>query len=146
MSEQALKIGVVTALFNRPVTEKLEQGALNRLTQEGFGKEQVLAVQVPGAFEIPLAAKALFEVGCHAVVAVGAVIRGETAHFDYVCSAVERGCMDIQLQYNRPIGFGVITTENAEQAFERAGGRRGNKGTEASEVVLEMLKLQKNLS
>jgi 6,7-dimethyl-8-ribityllumazine synthase len=132
------KVGVVTARFNSEVTDKLEEGALSYL--EGTGLE-VLAVKVPGAVEIPLACKALFDAGCTGVVALGAVIRGETSHYDYVCNSVERGVTALMLEYNRPIGFGVLTTENEEQAMDRAGGKHGNKGAEATQVVLEMMGL-----
>ncbi len=141
MYKDSLKIGVVTALFNRPVTEKLQQGALSELEKLGLKAQQIKSVEVPGAFEIPLAVQALFDDGCDGVVAIGAVIRGDTAHFDFVCNAVERGCTELQLQYKKPVGFGVITTENAEQAYDRAGGKKGNKGAEASEVVMTMLNL-----
>ena len=141
MNVESLKIGVVTALFNRPVTEKLQAGALGELEKQGLKPEQIISVEVPGAFEIPLAAQALLERGCDGVVTVGAVIRGDTAHFDFVCNAAERGCTELQLKYSKPVGFGVITTENAEQAYARAGGEKGNKGAEASEVVLTMIKI-----
>lgn len=140
------KIGVVTARFNSSVTEKLEKGALDRLLELGVKSDAIHVVRVPGAVEIPLAVLALLESGCDGVVALGAVIRGETAHFDYVCTSVERGCTQLQLEYKKPIGFGVITTENAEQAFARCGGDKGNKGAEAAEVTLEMLNLTKNIN
>lgn len=134
-----LKVGVVTARFNSEVTEKLEEGALAYLEEcEGV---QVYAVRVPGAVEIPLATQTLIEAGCDGVVALGAVIRGETSHYDYVCQSVERGVTELMLAYNRPIGFGVLTTENEEQALDRAGGKHGNKGAEAAQVVMEMIGL-----
>ncbi|MCB0407428.1 MAG: 6,7-dimethyl-8-ribityllumazine synthase [Bdellovibrionales bacterium] len=140
------KIGVVTARFNAPVTEKLEQGAFEKLNTLGFKEEQVIAVRVPGAVEIPLAVQALLEQGCDGVVALGAVIRGETAHFDYVCNSVERACTQLQLDFKKPVGFGVLTTENAEQAYARSGGAKGNKGAETVEVVIEMINLTKTLT
>lgn len=133
-----LKIGVVTSRFNEEITSKLEEGALAVLEEAGV---EVLVARVPGAVEIPLAAKALFEIGCDGVVACGAVIRGDTSHYDVVCNSVERGCTNLQLHVGRPIGFGVITTENDEQALDRAGGKHGNKGAEAAAVVLEMVGL-----
>lgn len=144
-SEGIKKIGVVTAKFNRQVTEKLESGAIEKLKSFGFGDSQIVQLQVPGAYEIPLACKQLFDIGCEGVVAIGAVIKGETAHFDFVCNGVERGCMNLQMELGKPIGFGVITTETTEQAFDRAGGKKGNKGAEAAEVTVEMLKLIKKL-
>tara|TARA_B100000749_G_scaffold280887_1_gene279776 strand:+ start:7462 stop:7926 length:465 start_codon:yes stop_codon:yes gene_type:complete len=139
------KIGVVTSRFNEPVTSKLQEGALGKLKELGINDDKVISVTVPGAVEIPLAAKALLEQGCDGVVTIGAVIRGDTAHFDYVCNSVERGCTELQLQYMKPVAFGVITTENAEQAYARAGGDKGNKGAEAAEVAIEMIQLIKKL-
>jgi 6,7-dimethyl-8-ribityllumazine synthase len=134
-----LKIGVVTARFNSEITELLEQGALNELKE--MGCSDIRPVRVAGAFEIPLAAKALLDSGCDGVVALGAVIRGETTHYDYVCAAVERGCTELALTTGKPVGFGVLTTENDEQAMARAGGAHGNKGAEAAQVTVEMVRL-----
>lgn len=139
------KIGVVTAKFNSEITLKLEEGALTALKKAGLKDKQIITVRVPGAVEIPLACQALLEQGCDGVVALGAVIRGETSHYDYVCMSVERGVSQLQLQYKKPIGFGVLTTENEEQAFERVGGRHGHKGSEAAEVTLEMIELLKTI-
>ncbi len=142
-----LLVGVVTSRFNSEITEKLEEGALNFLQGEvdqGLDIE-VLSVRVPGAVEIPLVCQSLFELGCQGVVALGAVIRGETTHYDYVCQSVESGITRLMLDYKRPIGFGVLTTENEEQALARAGGQQGNKGAEAAQVVIEMIHLQKEL-
>ncbi|MCC6277455.1 MAG: 6,7-dimethyl-8-ribityllumazine synthase [Oligoflexia bacterium] len=137
-----LRIGIVTARFNSEVTSKLKSGALQALEESGMTSSQIVQVDVAGAFEIPLACKALIEYArVDGVVALGAVIRGETAHFDYVCQAVERGCSELMLRFGRPIGFGVLTTENDEQALERAGGSFGNKGAEAAQTVLEMCEL-----
>ncbi|MCB9025167.1 MAG: 6,7-dimethyl-8-ribityllumazine synthase [Bdellovibrionaceae bacterium] len=140
-----LKIGMVTAKFNSPVTEKLEQGALTRFSELGFKKENIFCVRVPGAVEITLATKWLLEQGCDAVVTLGAVIRGETSHYDYVCNSVERGCTELMLTTGKPVAFGVLTTENGEQAFARAGGKKGNKGAEAVDVVIEMLNLKNSI-
>lgn len=106
---------------------------------------EVLAVRVPGAVEIPLACQALFDQGCDGVVALGCVIRGETSHYDYVCNSVERGVTALMLERKKPIGFGVLTTENDEQAEARAGGKHGNKGAEAAQVVIEMIGLLNDL-
>ncbi len=134
------KIGIVTALFNGDVTLSLETGAKEALISSGVIPPNIVLVRVPGAFEIPLAVKALLEAGkVDGVVALGAVIRGETAHFDYVCNAVERGCSQLMLEYGKPIGFGVLTTDQESQAYDRAGGKMGNKGEEAAFSVLEML-------
>jgi 6,7-dimethyl-8-ribityllumazine synthase len=141
-----IKIGVVTSRFNSEITEKLEQGAFDYL--ESLTPQyiiDVMAVRVPGAVEIPLAAQALLDAGCDGVVTLGAVIRGETSHYDYVCNSVERGVSELMLKYKKPIGFGVLTTENDEQAEARAGGKHGNKGYEAAEVVVEMIGLLKEI-
>lgn len=138
-------IGIVTSRFNSEVTERLELGALARLHEAGIVSEQILQVRVPGAYEIPLAARWLLEKGCDAVIALGAVIRGETSHYDYVCQAVERGCSTLQIETGRPVVFGVLTTENEVQAVERVGGKHGHKGREAAEVALEMLNLEEQL-
>jgi len=139
-SDEAV-IGIVTSRFNANVTEKLEEGALARLHEAGVKSSQIARVRVPGAYEIPVAARWLLEQGCSAVIALGAVIRGETSHYDYVCNAVERGCSTLQINSGRPVVFGVLTTEDEEQALARAGGAHGHKGREAAEVALEMLNL-----
>jgi len=135
-------VGIVTSRFNSEITNKLEAGALEALAKAGVAETRIIRVRVPGAVEIPSAAKWLLEDGCAGVVALGAVIRGETAHFDYVCRSVETGCTRLALDYGRPVAFGVLTTENEEQALARAGGDLGNKGFEAAEVLLEMIDLQ----
>lgn len=133
------RVGIVTARFNSEITDKLEEGAISVL--EGIEGLEIFALKVPGAVEIPLAAQALFDQGCEGVVALGAVVRGDTTHYDVVCNSVERGVTALMLQYKKPIGFGVLTTENEEQAFDRAGGKHGNKGAEAAQVMLEMMGL-----
>ncbi len=142
MKKKKLKVGVVTARFNSEITEKLEEGALSLLEENDV---EILNVKVPGAVEIPLACQSLLDAGCDGVVALGAVIRGETSHYDYVCNSVERGVTQLMLEYKKPIGFGVLTTENDEQALDRSGGRHGNKGAEAAQVTLEMIGLTKDL-
>lgn len=132
-----MKIAVVVAEFNREVTEKLEAGALQVL--EASKVKHVYVSLVPGAYEIPLIAKAYLDKGVDAVIALGAVIRGETTHYDYVCGSVERGCTQLQLEYKKPVVFGVLTTENEEQAFDRVGGSHGHKGKEAAEVAIKMV-------
>lgn len=139
-----LRIGVVTAIFNSEVTDKLEEGALQFL-ESSTDPIEISAVRVPGAVEIPIAVQALLDRGCDGVVALGAVIRGETSHYDYVCNSVERGITQLMLEYKKPIGFGVLTTENDEQAMDRAGGKHGNKGAEAAQVTLEMIALLNDL-
>ncbi|MEK7358637.1 MAG: 6,7-dimethyl-8-ribityllumazine synthase [Bdellovibrionota bacterium] len=138
-----MKIGVVTARWNEKITSLLEKGALNELSEMSCG--EVRAVRVPGAFEVPLAAKALLDAGYDGVVALAVVIRGDTTHYDYVCAAAERGCSELALQYGKPVGFGVLTTENEEQAMDRAGGKHGNKGAEAAQVTVEMVQLLREI-
>ncbi len=145
MTYSKLKIGIVTARFNSEITEKLELGAREALIKAKLDSSQVKVVRVPGAIEIPLAVKALLEAGYDGVVALGAVIRGETSHYDYVCNSVERGCSQLMLDFGRPVGFGVLTTENDEQAMARAGGKHGHKGFEAAQVVLEMIETLKEI-
>lgn len=136
---------MVTSRFNSEITEKLEEGALAYLESFDAADIAVMAVRVPGAVEIPLVCQALFDKGCDGVVALGAVIRGETSHYDYVCNSVERGVSELMLKYKKPIGFGVLTTENEEQAYDRVGGKHGHKGSEAAQVVCEMIGLLRDL-
>lgn len=138
-------IGIVTARFNHEITFKLEEAALTELKSKGVLESQIKKVRVAGAFEIPLAAQLLLESGCEGVIALGTVIRGDTDHYIYVCNAVERGCTELQLRYQKPVSFGVLTTENEDQALERAGGAHGNKGRDAAQVCLEMIDLIKKL-
>lgn len=142
MKKAKPKVGVVTARFNSEVTEKLTDGAIALLEEN---EAEIFCVKVPGAVEIPLACQALLDAGCDGVVALGAVIRGETSHYDFVCNSVERGVTQLMLDYKKPIGFGVLTTENDEQALDRAGGKHGNKGAEAAQVTLEMIGLVKDI-
>ncbi len=138
-----LRIAVVTARFNEEITAKLEDGAFDYLEEIGA---QILSVRVPGAIEIPLAIQALLQSKkIDGAVAIGAVIRGETTHYDYVCQSVERGCSELMLRYQKPVGFAVLTTENEEQALARAGGAHGNKGYESAQVVIEMIGLLKEI-
>lgn len=140
-----MKIGIVTSKFNWEVTEKLESGARRSLSESGIPDEKIVSVRVPGAVEIPLTCQKLIEMGMDGVIALGAVIRGETTHYDVVCSSVERGITQVMLDTGRPIAMGVLTTENEEQALARAGGAHGNKGHDAAVTVLEMIELFKNL-
>jgi 6,7-dimethyl-8-ribityllumazine synthase len=137
-------VGIVTSRFNETVTGKLHAGALEVLNDFGVN---YFEVSVPGAVEIPLAVQWLIEMKkCDAVIALGAVVRGETPHFDFVCNSVERGCSELQLKYNVPVAFGVLTTEDGHQALARSGGAKGNKGKESAFVALEMLALKEELS
>ena len=133
-------VGIVAARFNERFVDRLLDGALRVLERHGITDPTV--VRVPGAFEIPLAARRLAGAsGIEAVIALGAVVRGDTPHFDYVASACTRGLMRAGLDAGVPIIFGVLTTEDDEQAAERTGGRHGNKGEEAALAALEMVTL-----
>ena len=142
-----LKIGVVMALFNTDITEKLLQGALKELDALGVREENIIILQVPGSFEIPLAVKALIlEHQPDAVVCLGALIKGETDHYQYLASEVSRGIGQVGLEFQIPVAFGVLTTHNLEQALERAGGIYGNKGAEAARAAVQMVKALRKLS
>jgi 6,7-dimethyl-8-ribityllumazine synthase len=140
-----MKIGIVTARFNSEITAKLEEGALRVLTQLGVAAKDIRVASVPGAVEITTTARALLKSGCHAVIALGCVIRGETTHYESVIHAVDMGCTHLQLETGKPVVFGVLTTENLEQAIDRIGGHHGHKGEEAAEVAVEMVNLLKLL-
>ncbi|MBX3021657.1 MAG: 6,7-dimethyl-8-ribityllumazine synthase [Bdellovibrionales bacterium] len=135
------KIGIVTARFNHEITERLETGAYERLIELGLSADQIIRVRVPGAVEIPIAALKLIERECDAVIALGAVIQGDTKHFDYVCNSVERGCTQVMLQTKKPVIFGVLTTDNEQQAEARVGGSHGHKGRDAADTCIEMINL-----
>jgi 6,7-dimethyl-8-ribityllumazine synthase len=134
-------IGIVTARFNSEITEKLETGAYERLIELGVKPEHIRRARVPGAVEIPLVAALLLDRECDAIIALGAVIQGDTKHFDYVCNSVERGCTRVMLDTKKPVVFGVLTTDNEKQALDRVGGSHGHKGRDAAEVAIEMLSL-----
>ncbi len=135
-------IAIVTSEFNKPITEKLYQGAINQLRTLDYAQELVTSIWVPGAVEIPLTADKLAATGQYAaVIALGAVIQGETDHYDYVCQMVSLGCQQVALKYQLPIIFGILTTQNAELAFARCGGSKGNKGAEAVTTALRMIEI-----
>ena len=136
------RIAVVTSRFNEEVTEALHAGACQRLQERGYQQGDYLDLQVPGAVELPVVAKKLLDVDrVDAVICLGAVIRGETGHYDYVCQMVSQGCAELALTYTKPVIFGVLTTENKAQALARAGGAKGNKGAYAADAALEMCEL-----
>ncbi|GAB7386209.1 6,7-dimethyl-8-ribityllumazine synthase [Bacillaceae bacterium] len=139
-----LKIGIVVSRFNEFVTSKLLSGAFDALKRHGVEDDDVEVAWVPGAFEIPLTAKKLAESGKYdAVIALGTVIRGATPHFEYVANEVAKGVAAVALQSGVPTIFGVLTTDNIEQAIERAGTKAGNKGWEAAVSAIEMANLYK---
>lgn len=139
------KFAIVAARFNDFVVELLIRGAVETLSQRGASEKQIEIVRVPGAFELPLVAQKLATSGkYHAIIALGAVIRGGTPHFDYVCNECASGLSRVALDTGVPVAFGVLTTDNVEQAVERAGGKGGNKGADAAAVALEMVNLLKD--
>lgn len=139
------RIGVVVARWNSMITEKMLEGALKSLKANGINESNIIVARCPGAYEIPLAVQHMLENNLvDGVVAIGVVIRGGTPHFEYVCDAVNMGITNLILKYNKPVGFGVLTTDTVAQAVERAGDK-GNKGGEAALAVLEMLALGRNM-
>ena len=139
-----LRIGVLVSRFNEFITEQLAIGALQVLEKHGCKHENITFVKVPGAWELAVVAKALAP-QCDALVALGAVIRGDTPHFEFVARGVTDGLNHVSLQTGVPIAFGVLTTDNMQQAMDRAGGKSGNKGAEAAEVAVELANLVKTL-
>jgi 6,7-dimethyl-8-ribityllumazine synthase len=139
---EGARIAVVAARFNGFVVDKLIAGALDVLRQQGVPDDEVILVRVPGAFELPLAVQELAASGDYdAIVALGAVIRGETPHFDFVAGECARGLSQVALETGVPVAFGVLTCDTAEQALDRAGGKAGNKGADAVMTALEMSNL-----
>ena len=140
------RFAIVVSRFNEFVTEQMLDGALNTLDRHGVDLDEVTIAHVPGSLEIPVAAKKCAQSGDYdAVICVGAVIRGATDHFDYVCSGVSSGTMQTALDTEVPVIFGVITTDTIEQAIERAGTKAGNKGRDAAATALEMANLMDQL-
>ena len=139
-----LRIGIVVSRFNEFITEQLERGALETLEKHGCPQENIRLVKVPGAWELPIAAKHLAPF-CDAIVAVGAVVRGDTPHFEYVAGSAADGLTQVSIETGVPIAFGVLTTDNLQQAMDRAGGKSGNKGCDAAEAAIELGNLRAQL-
>ena len=139
-----LHVGIVVSRFNGFITEQLAKGALEILEKHGCPPENIRLVKVPGAWELPIAAKSLAP-HCDAIVALGAVVRGETPHFEYVAHGAADGLSRVSLETGVPIAFGVLTTDDLQQAMDRAGGKSGNKGREAAEAAIEIANLQRQL-
>lgn len=141
-----MKFAIVVAKFNSFITDRLLAAAVSTLERSGANAEDVQVVKVPGAWELPLAAKALAALKRHdAIIALGAVIRGETPHFDHVCNQAASGLAAVQLETGVPVAFGVLTTNTMEQAIDRAGGKSGNKGHDAAMTAIEMADLLRRL-
>ncbi len=146
LNAEGLKFCIIAARFNDFITSRLLDGALDGLTRNGAKDDDVTVVRVPGAFEIPVAAKIAASGGKYdAVICLGAVIRGATPHFDYVSSEVSKGVASVGMEAGMPVIFGVLTTDSIEQAIERAGAKSGNKGFDAAVAAIEMTNLFKQL-
>jgi len=142
LNGEGLRIGIVVSRFNHFITDKLVDGALDALTRLGVKKDDVIIVKVPGAFEVPLFAKELAKKQVDAVIALSAIIKGGTSHYEYIASEVAKGIANASLELGFPIVFGVLTTETIEEAIERAGTKQGNKGYEAAMAAVELANLK----
>jgi len=142
-----LRVGIVVSRFNNLITERLLEGALDRLRRSNVDDDAVDVCRVPGAFEVPKAAKAMAETGRYdGIVALAAVIRGATPHFDYVAGEVSKGLAHVNLDASVPVTFGVITADTVDQAIERAGTKSGNKGAQAAESLIEMVNVLREVA
>ena len=143
---RGIRVGIVAARFNEFIVSRLVDGALDGLKRHEVREEDIHVAWVPGAFEIPLIASKMARSGKYdAVICLGSVIRGSTTHYDYVCSEVSKGIAAVALESGIPVMFGVLTTENIEQAIERAGTKAGNKGAECAQGAIEMVNLIRTL-
>lgn len=143
---EGLKIGIIASRFNEFITSKLVGGAEDCLKRHGVADGDISVAWVPGAFEIPVIAKKMAASGKYdAVICLGAVIRGATSHYDYVCAEVSKGIAAVSMDTGLPVLFGILTTDTIEQAIERAGTKAGNKGTDCAMSALEMVNLMKNI-
>jgi len=141
-----MTIGVIVSEWNREITSALEQGARETLLIHGVDPKHIITLYVPGSFELPMGGRLLLKSrDPDAVILVGCVIQGETRHFEFICQAVSQGCMSLGQEFSKPVIFGVLTTDNREQALARAGGNLGNKGTEAAITALKMADLARKL-
>jgi 6,7-dimethyl-8-ribityllumazine synthase len=141
------KFGVVYSEWNYEVTNALKEGAVKTLLSNGAKEENILIKTVPGSFELTLGAQYLAEfTEVDAIICLGCVIQGETRHFDFICDAVAKGITDLNIKYNQPFIFGVLTPENQQQALDRAGGKHGNKGDEAAVTAIKMLALRNSFT
>jgi len=146
-SAENMKFGIVVAEWNWEITSALAQGAVDTLRKHGAPEENISIKYVPGTFELPLGGQFFAELdNVDAVILLGCVIQGETRHFDYICEGVTKGTKDLNLKYNKPFIFGVLTTNDEQQALDRAGGKLGNKGDEAAVTAIKMLALKESFS
>ncbi|MCY1511980.1 6,7-dimethyl-8-ribityllumazine synthase [compost metagenome] len=139
-SGAAFKIAIVVAEWNAKITGALYEGALQTLLKHGVTKDNIITAAVPGSFELSAAAEILLnrKADLNAVICIGCVIQGDTKHFDFICEAVANGITNVSIKHSKPVIFGVLTTNNEEQAMDRAGGKHGNKGDEAAITALKM--------
>ena len=146
-SAEGMTFGILVAEWNSNITEGLFKGAKEALLACGCKDVDIIRKNVPGSFELPLAAQFFFEsTEVNAVICLGSVIQGETKHFDYVCQSTALGIKDVSLKYNKPVIFGVLTDNTMQQAIDRSGGKHGNKGTEAAISAIKMVDLKSNLN
>ena len=146
MKADGLKVAIVATRFNDFIVDRLVGGAMDFLTRHGMNPDDACIIRVPGAFEMPLVCKTVAESGKYdGIVAVGCVIRGGTPHFDYVCGECAKGVAQVELASGTPIGFGLLTCDNLEQAIDRAGVKAGNKGVEAASAMLETVRVLEQL-
>ena len=146
LNANGMRFGLVVSQFNSLITERLQAGAVDALCRHGVREEDIDIVQVPGAFDIPLFAQKLAASGRYqALICLGAVIKGETPHFDYISAAATQGIKEVMLSHHLPVTFGVLTTESMEQALDRAGAKLGNKGSEAALAAIEMVNALREL-
>jgi 6,7-dimethyl-8-ribityllumazine synthase len=142
---QGVKVSIVVSRFNSFITERLLEGALDALRRHGVEEKGITVIRVPGSFEIPLGVRRAAGQKVDAVIALGALIRGGTPHFDYLSAEVTKGVAQVMLETGIPVAFGVLTTDTVEQAIERAGTKAGNKGAEAAQSALEMASLLRRM-
>ena len=145
-SAEAMIIGIVVAEWNKEITNALADGAISTLIKHGAKAKDIIVKHVPGSFELPLGAQFLLEdYNVDAVIALGCIIQGETRHFDFISQGVTQGIMQLNIDYGVPVVFGVLTTNNKQQALDRAGGKHGNKGIEAAITAIKMIDLSQNM-
>ena len=146
VAPEGMRVGIVASRFNSFIVQKLLDGAVDGLVRHGVEEENITACWVPGAFELPIVAKAMAAQDSYdAIICVGAVIRGSTTHYEMVCNETTKGIAQVGLQSGKPVLYGVLTTENIEQAIERAGSKAGNKGYDCALSAIEMVNLMKAL-
>lgn len=143
---ESFPVAIIVGIYNRQITQTLQEGTITQLLKRGCNKKDISVFEVPGAIEIPLIAKRLAMSGSvKSIITLGSVIRGDTSHYDLVCDVSSQGCMQVSLEYNIPVLFGVLTTENEQQAWDRLGGSAGHKGIEVADAAIAMHHLLKQL-